>query len=187
MMKLASAKWRRAASSEAKACPIMSVFGDCSKQNVCNICHSDEFLAATKQLWSRTLQSVRPSVCHTFFTMFLSSYHHEIFRSYYYWQVTSMQKSRSEVKGEGHRRSNPNLAVSGQLLQFDFTYGDEMMPKAWCGTKEIPSCFSRSSVKFQGHTGQKITNFDQNYAFPDCNPISNSPMAMKLCTKLKVP
>ena len=36
----------------------------------------------------RTLQSVCPSVClsvcDTFFTMFLSSYHHEIFRSYYH-------------------------------------------------------------------------------------------------------
>ena len=29
--------------------------------------------------------SVRPSVCHTFLTMFPSSYHHEIFRSYYQW------------------------------------------------------------------------------------------------------
>ena len=31
----------------------------------------------------RALLSVRLSVCHTFFTMFLSSYHHEIFRSDY--------------------------------------------------------------------------------------------------------
>ena len=29
--------------------------------------------------------SVCPSVCHTFLTMFPSSYHHEIFRSYYQW------------------------------------------------------------------------------------------------------
>ena len=29
--------------------------------------------------------SVRLSVCHTFLTMFPSSYHHEIFRSYYQW------------------------------------------------------------------------------------------------------
>ena len=29
--------------------------------------------------------SVRLSVCHTFLTMFQSSYHHEIFRSYYQW------------------------------------------------------------------------------------------------------
>ena len=43
--------------------------------------------------------SVRPSVCHTFFTMFPSSYHHEIFRSYYQWQKwRPCKRSRSEVK-----------------------------------------------------------------------------------------
>ena len=30
-----------------------------------------------------------------------------------------------------------------------------MMHKAWSSTEEVPCCFSRSSVKFQGHTGQK--------------------------------
>ena len=52
------------------------------------------FLAATKQLYKWYFPSVRlsvrlsvhlsvrPSVCHTFLTMFPSSYHHEIFRSY---------------------------------------------------------------------------------------------------------
>ena len=48
------------------------------------------FLAATKQLYEwfspSVRPSVRPSVCHTFLTMFPSSYHHEIFRSYYQWQ-----------------------------------------------------------------------------------------------------
>ena len=39
------------------------------------------FLAATKQLYKWYF----PSVCHTFLTMFPSSYHHEIFRSYYQW------------------------------------------------------------------------------------------------------
>ena len=38
------------------------------------------FLAATKQL---NFLSVCLSVCHTFFTMFPSSYRHEIFRIYY--------------------------------------------------------------------------------------------------------
>ena len=47
--------------------------------------------------------SVRPSVCHTFLTMFPSSYHHEIFRSYYQWQKwRPCKRSRSEVKGQGH-------------------------------------------------------------------------------------
>ena len=43
------------------------------------------FIAATKQLYKWYFPSVCLSVCHTFFTMFPSSYHHEIFRSYYQW------------------------------------------------------------------------------------------------------
>ena len=35
-----------------------------------------------------------------------------------------------------------------------------MMHKAWSSIGEMPYCFSRSSVKFQGHTGQKIDDFD---------------------------
>ena len=61
-------------------------------------------------LWM--VQSICPSVhpCHTFLTMFLSSYHHEILSLE---KVMSMQR----VKVRGHRSrsqgSNPNLAVSG--------------------------------------------------------------------------
>ena len=52
--------------------------------------------------------SVCLSVCHTFFTMFSSSYHHEIFRSDYQWQKwRPCKRSRSEVKGQGHRGHNP--------------------------------------------------------------------------------
>ena len=43
--------------------------------------------------------SVRPPVCDTFFTMFQSMYHHEIFRSYYNWQKwCPCKRSRSKVK-----------------------------------------------------------------------------------------
>ena len=61
------------------------------------------FLAATKQLYDWFSPSVRLSVClsvcHTFFTMFPSSYHHEIFRSYYHGQKwCPCKRSRSEVK-----------------------------------------------------------------------------------------
>ena len=69
-------------------------------------------------LWM--VQSVRPSVClyvclsaclsvcDAFFTMFPSSYRHEIFRSYYQWQKwRPCKRSRSEVKGQGHRGQNP--------------------------------------------------------------------------------
>ena len=30
-----------------------------------------------------------------------------------------------------------------------------MMHKAWNSIEEVPYCFARSSVKFQGHTGSK--------------------------------
>ena len=56
-----------------------------------------------------------------------------------------------------------------------------MMHKAWSNIEEVPSCFSRSAVKFQGSTGQKIADFDLNWAFLDCNSSLNSPMALKWC------
>ena len=64
------------------------------------------FLAETKQLYEWFSPSVCLSVRHTFLTMFPSSYHHEIFRSYYQWQKwCPCKRSRSKVK--------VNLAVSG--------------------------------------------------------------------------
>ena len=59
-----------------------------------------------------------------------------------------------------------------------------MMHKAWSSIEEVPYYFSRSSVKFQGHRGQKIADFYPNCAFPDCNSSLNSLMAWKWCTKL---
>ena len=60
-----------------------------------------------------------------------------------------------------------------------------MMHKAWSSIEEVPYCFLSSYVKFQGHTAQKIVDFDPNWAFPDCNSSLNSQMAMKCCTKLE--
>ena len=60
-----------------------------------------------------------------------------------------------------------------------------MMHRAWSSIVEVPYCFSRSYVKFQGHTTLKIVEFDPNWAFPDSNSSLNSPMAMKCCTKLE--
>ena len=60
-----------------------------------------------------------------------------------------------------------------------------MMHGAWSIIIEVPYCFSRSYVKFQGHMALKIVEFDPNWAFPDCNSSLNSPLAMKCCTKLE--
>ena len=98
---------------------------------------------------------------------------------------------RSYVKLQGHTALkivdfDPNLGVSGLYLQFGITDAYELMHKAWSSVEEVSYCFSRSSVKFQGHTALKIVEFDPNWAFPDCNSSLNSPMAMKCCTKLEI-
>ena len=83
--------------------------------------------------------SVRLSVCHTFLTMFLSLYYHEVFRSDYYWQKWCPCKTwRSEVKGQGHRGQTQFRCY--QTIT-PVTYGHEMMYKAWCGIGDVPYCF----------------------------------------------
>ena len=63
----------------------------------------------------------------------------------------------------------PNWAFPDCNLSY-FTDGFEMMYKARSCIEEVPYCCSRSSVKCQGHTGQKNVDFDPNWAFPDCTP-----------------
>ena len=47
-----------------------------------------------------------------------------------------------------------------------------MLHKAWNSKEEMPYCFPRSSIKFQGHTGQNITDFDPNWAFLNYRPVA---------------
>ena len=76
-------------------------------QNIVIVC---TFLAATKQLYEWFSLSVCLSVRHTFLTMFPSSYHHDIFRSYYQWQKWCPYKmSRSEIKGQGVKEVTTQL------------------------------------------------------------------------------
>ena len=47
-----------------------------------------------------------------------------------------------------------------------------MLHKAWNSKGDMLYCFPRSSIKFQGHTVQNITDFDPNWAFPDYRPVA---------------
>ena len=47
-----------------------------------------------------------------------------------------------------------------------------MLHKVRNSKGEMPYCFPRSSIKFQGHTGHNITDFDPNWAFPDYRPVA---------------
>ena len=92
----------------------------------------------------------------------------------------------SRWHGTKNRRFWCKFGVSGLWLHFDITDGYGMIHKAWSSIKEVPYCFSRSSIKCQGHTGQKIADFHPNLAFPDCNFMLNRWMAMKWSTKLEL-
>ena len=130
--------------------------------------------------------SVLPSVC-PYVTPFWLCSHHGIIMKFS--GVITNDQSEVHAKGQGQRsrsqRSQPNLTVSGLWIQFEFTYDDEMMHIAWCCLEEVPYCFSRSSIKYQGHTALNIVEFDPDWAFLDCNSSLNSPMATKWCTKLE--
>ena len=80
------------------------------------------------------------------------------------------QISRSH--GSKHRRFLPKLGDSGLQLQFEFTNGYGMlMHIAWGSIEEVSYCFSRSSVKFQGHTGQKMPILTRIGRFRTVTPV----------------
>ena len=54
----------------------------------------------------------------------------------------------------------PIFSISGLWLQFEFTNGFGKMHKAWCSTEEVSYCFSRSSIKFEGHMDRKIDDLN---------------------------
>ena len=81
-----------------------------------------------------------------------------------------------------NRRIWPKLGVSRLQLQFEFANGYEMLHEAWNSKGEMPYRIPRSSIKFQGHTGQNITDFDPNWAFPDYRPVAAfKPLRFALC------
>ena len=99
-------------------------------------------------------------------------------------EVMSMQKVKVRGQRSRSQRSQPHLAVFRTLTPFEFTYGDEMLHKAWCCLKEVPCYFSRSSVKFQGLKANKIANIDPNWVVPNCNSSLKSQKSLKWCRKL---
>ena len=125
--------------------------------------------------------SVRPSVCHTFLTMFPSSYHHEIFRSYYQWQKwRPCKRSRSEVKGQGHRGHDPNFRfrtvtpVWIHIWWWNDTYSLMLLRRGALLFFKVIRQISRSH-------GAKIAEFDPDWAFPDCNKAWSSIVEVPYC------
>ena len=76
--------------------------------------------------------------------------------------------------------------VLKQIQSNQPTDGYKMMHKAWSNIEEVPYYFLRLSIKFQGHMGQKIADFDPNWAFPDSNSSLNSLRSLRWCAKFDI-
>ena len=150
------------------------MFFSCDQAKNTSVCLSD-CLSVRQSVHT----SVRPSA-----TPFLQCSSYRIIMKFS--RVITIDKCDVHAKGQRSRsqRSWPHLTFSG--LQFESTYGNEIKHKAWCCLEEVPYCFSRLSVKSQGHTGQKIADFDPNWTFPGCSSSLTTPMDLKWCTKLDV-
>ena len=65
----------------------------------------------------------------------------------------------------------PKFDVSGLYLQFEFTDGYEMMHKDWSNIEEVPFCFLRLSVEFQGHKAKKYQFWPKFGIFQTVTPV----------------
>ena len=103
--------------------------------------------------------------------------------------MMSMQRVKARGQRSKSQRSKqilPQFGLFQTMTPVWITDGYQMMHMAWIRMEEVPYCFSRSSAKYQGCTGQKIAHFEPNWVFPDWNSSLNSPIATKWCTKLEV-
>ena len=64
---------------------------------------------------------------------------------------------------------DPNRAFLDCNSSLNTSMAFKWSTKLWSSMEDVSYCFSRSSFKFQGHAGHKITDFDPNWAFPGCN------------------
>ena len=77
----------------------------------------------------------------------------------FHWRIFA-SLSHNELDKKTNNCTSPvnkfclNLGVSGLELQFEFTDCYKRMHIACSRIGEVPYCFSRSSVKFKGRTGQ---------------------------------
>ena len=111
-------------------------------------------------LWTVFFHSCLSVVCHTFYNVpvVVSSWksnHHG--QKWCPWKVKVRSQSLQSQKS---KQFCPNLGIFGPWLQFQFTDVYKTMHKPWSGIEQVRYIFSRSSIKFQGHMGWKITNFD---------------------------
>ena len=144
------------------------------------------FLGMTKQLYEwfspSVCQPVRLSVTH----FWLCSHHRIIMK---FSGVITNDRSDVHTKSQGQRSKVKVTEVKTQLSRFRTIW----IPIWWCYDTQSLMFLSRGALlifkvisQISRSHGSKIVDFDPNHAFPDYNSSSNSPMALKRCTKLEV-
>ena len=108
-------------------------------------------------------------------------------------RVFTIDRSDVHAKGQGERsRSHKPKQILPQFGCFLIITPVSIHRWLWNHAQSFKWCskgaflFSRSSIKFQSHTVQKIDNLDLNWAFPDFKCNFNLWMATEWCTKLKL-
>ena len=116
--------------------------------------------------------------------------HHRIIMKFS--RVITNDQSDVHAKGQGQRSKVKVTEVTTQLNRFrtvtpvwihiwwwNYTYSLMLLRRGALLFCKVVRRISRSH-------GAKIAEFDPDWAFPDCNSSSNSPMATKVCIKLEI-
>ena len=102
--------------------------------------------------------------------------------SHDHWGGYCMESPHSLAFNSESLHGNDFLIV---VLPFSTNPSDLGLSQSICGAgwsvwRFFSNCFPRSSIKFQGHTGQNITDFDPNWAFSDYRPVLSNPSDLPL-------
>ena len=119
--------------------------------------------------------SVRLSVCLSVCRTFWLCTHHRIIMKFL--GVITSERSDVHAKGQGQRSKVKVTEVNTHFSRFrtvtpvwiDIWWWNDA--QSWCCLEEVPYCFSRSSVKFQGHTAQKSSIFTPIGGFRTVTPV----------------
>ena len=119
--------------------------------------------------------SVRLFVCLSVTPFSLCSNHRIFIYIYEIFRSLTIDRSDARAKGQGHRSKVMVTQVKINFVPIwafpDRNSGlNSQLATKWCTKLEVAGkTFSRSFVKIQDHTGQKIADFDPNLAFPNCS------------------
>ena len=161
--------------------------GHCTNYYICSACIVVIF--SCDQAALQMVFSVRPSVRLSVTPFWLCSHHRIIMK--FSGGITNDQ-SKVHAKGQGQRSKVKVTEVTTQLNRFR-TVTPVWIHIWWWNDAYSLMLLRRGALLFfkvirqisRSH-GSKNRRIWPDWAFPDCNSSSNSPMATKWCTKLEV-